>query len=305
MTDRHNNSDYWSRLVRLFLVALIFGITLGLGGYVALTSAVYAHLLTHPGCRRTPQRPADVGLTNAESIQYPSHDGIPIDAWYVPPQNGTVILLIPGLTGARERVLSKGSVLAEHGYGLLLTDLRSCATEDGMTTLGHHESRDVEQAVDWITDQPEVERVGALGYSLGGVSAVLAAARDPRVEAVVNEGGFYDLAGDIRDEGNDPSLWKRAFYEAVLFFYRLETGIDPEQVSTINVIDQIAPRPLLLIYGEREVGSGRAVEQLEAAGERKRLWVVPGCGHGNYLAADPEGWEETVVGFFDGAFGGQ
>jgi hypothetical protein len=73
------------------------------------------------------------------------------------------------------------------------------------------------------------------------------------------------------------------------------------EISPISVIDQISPRPLLLIYGEHELVSTQARQLLAQAGDPKELWVVPDCGHGGYLNAAPEEWERRVVGFFDDA----
>jgi hypothetical protein len=41
-----------------------------------------------------------------------------------------------------------------------------------------------------------------------------------------------------------------------------------------------------------------ARQLLEAAGEPKRLLVVPGAGHGGYTEAAPTLYPEAVVGFF-------
>jgi hypothetical protein len=45
---------------------------------MVLTSALYAHALTHPGCVETGITPADVGIEDAQEIAYLSHDISPI-----------------------------------------------------------------------------------------------------------------------------------------------------------------------------------------------------------------------------------
>lgn len=294
--------QYWLRLARLTAVALAVGLVGDIAGYGLLGSALYAHALTHPGCATMEATPADAGIEDAQDVTYLSHDGLTLRAWYLPPQNGAVIVLLPGAGGARDGMLREGAILARHGYGLLMTELRSCAHPEGQATLGYREAADLTEAVTWIRTQPGVAHVGVLGYSLGGVTAILGAAQDERNEAMVAEGGFYDLAGDIINErGNDP-LWQALTYRAILFFFRRETGIAPHDVSPISVIGRISPQPLLLIYGDREVAAGHAREQHEAAGEPKALWIVPGCGHGGYLDVAPDEWEQQVVAFFDEAF---
>lgn len=294
--------SYWLRLTRLALVAAGTGAAGTLIGLWLLASAAYAHAITHPGCGETGLTPADLGLADAQDITYSSHDGLTLRAWYLPPQNGAVIILLPGLGGARDGMVREGAILARHGYGLLLTDMRSCGHPEGEATLGYREAADLKEAVTWAQTQPDVVHLGVLGYSLGGVTAILGAAQDPRVEAVVAEGGFYDLAADIANEGSQNRLWEDLLHRAILFFLRQETGIDPHAISPISVIGQISPRPLLLIYGEQEVVQTRPQEQLARAGEPKDLWIVPGGWHGGYLYIAPEEWERRVVAFFDEAF---
>jgi len=295
------NRRYWLRLTGMTLTALVVGVASTLVGVCLLTSALYAHALTHPGCGDAGRMPEDTGIVGVQDVAYPSHDGLTLWAWYLPPPNGAVVILLPGAGGGRDGMLREGAILARHGYGLLLTQMRSCAHPDGLSTLGYLEAQDLQEAVTWVRAQPGVERVGVLGYSLGGVAATLGGAQDGRIEAVVAEGGFHDLAADIVNEGAGDPLWALPFYHAALFFFRQETGIDARAVSPISAIGRISPRPLLLIYGDREAGETRPQEQLARAGEPKELWIVPHCGHGGYLDAAPEEWEERVVGFFDQA----
>ena len=294
--------SYWLRLARLTLTGVAVGIVGALMGLWLLTSAAYAHHLTHPGCGAMGATPASVGIEGAQDVTYTSHDGLTLRAWYVPPTHGVVIVLLPGAGGAREGMLREGAILARHGYGLLLTELRSCAHPEGQATLGILEAADLTEAVAWVRAQPGVEHVGVLGYSLGGVTAILGAARDERIEAVVAEGGFYDLAADIVNEGNQDGPVEDLIQQAVLWFFRLETGFDARQASPISVIGQISPRPLLLIYGELEAAETRPELLLARAGESADLWIVPGCWHGGYLDVAADEWEQRVIAFFDHAF---
>jgi dipeptidyl aminopeptidase/acylaminoacyl peptidase len=293
---------YWVRLIRFAAVALIAGLATAYVGSAVLSGAIYAHVLTHPGCGDTGTTPADVGIEGVQDVSYRTHDGMILRAWYLAPQNDVVIILLPGLGGGRDGMLREGTILARHDYGLLMTETRSCAHPEGQTTLGYYEAEDLQEAVTWVLDQPGVKHVGVLGYSLGGITATMGAAADERLEAVVAEGGFYDLAADVTNEGGTNSLWERIMFQAILVCFRLETGVNARDVSPISVIDRISPRPLLLIYGELETDETRPWEQLERAGEPKDLWIVPGAWHGGYLDVATEEWEQRVVAFFDEAF---
>jgi dipeptidyl aminopeptidase/acylaminoacyl peptidase len=294
--------QYWLRLARFAIVALVAGLVTAYVGTAVLSGALYVRALTHPGCGDTGTIPTDLGILGTQDVTYLTHDKMSLRAWYLPPQNGVVIILLPGLGGGRDGMLREGFILARHGYGLLMTEMRSCTHPEGQTTLGYYEAKDLEEAVTWVLDQPGVEHVGVLGYSLGGITATLGAAEDERVEATVAEGGFYDLAADVTNAGGINSPWETIMFQSILVFFRFETGVDAHDVSPISVIDRISPRPLLLIYGELEVGETHPQEQLARAGEPKDLWIVPNAWHGGYLDVAAEEWEQRVVSFFDSAF---
>jgi fermentation-respiration switch protein FrsA (DUF1100 family) len=85
--------------------------------------------------------------------------------------------------------------------------------------------------------------------------------------------------------------------QLVLLFYWLQTGIPAAQVSPVDAIRQISPRPVLLIHGQREAPRTQPEAQLQAAGEPRSLWIVPGVGHGGYYQASPPEFERRVVEF--------
>ena len=68
-------------------------------------------------------------------------------------------------------------------------------------------------------------------------------------------------------------------------------------------VARISPRPILLIGG----GSEQSMLQhhYQAAGQPKKLWIIPEAGHIAGLDARPEEYEERVVGFFDRALLGE
>ena len=114
-----------------------------------------------------------------------------LSAWYVPSRNGAAVLLGHGSGGSRERVLEEIRLLARHGYGVLAFDLFGNGESSGYSNgLGDNAQPAVDAALDYVAGRPDVdpERIAAFGSSLGGEVLLEAAAREPRIKAVVSDG---------------------------------------------------------------------------------------------------------------------
>jgi len=262
----------------------------------------YVQLFTRPGCPDWGLRPEQFGLNDYQEVSFSTSDNLTLRGWYIPGENDATIILLNGI-GARGGMLPEGELLARHGYGLLLFDWRGCgASQESLHTLGYRETLDLLAAADFLAEQTRTKRIGALGFSLGGAVAIRGAAVHPGIGAVVAMGNYHDLEAEIYGAG-DPNPWLSTLFEGqIAWLFQRETGVnfgrDPEP---IELVGQISPRPLLLIYGEQEEALPPASGQLlfQAAGEPKELWLLPNVGHGGYLQAAPAEFEQRVVDFFD------
>jgi hypothetical protein len=114
-------------------------------------------------------------------------DGARLAAWYVPSRNGAVVLLVHGAVVDRTGGIElRATILARHGYGVLLYDARGDGSSTGRPeSFGWTWHRDAEAAVDFLAARG-VTRIGALGLSTGAEVALETAGRDPRIRAVVD-----------------------------------------------------------------------------------------------------------------------
>lgn len=291
----------YQRILRLGVFAFIATLV----GYLFLNFAlagIFTYFLTHPVCDHNPTPPAgylpDEYWLNTE-------DGLTLRAWYYPSLNGAAILALGGMNGSLGDNLPPIDFLLDEGYGVLQIDSRSCANPGTTVTLGGNEVYDATAGLRFLQSLPEVGKIGAFGFSMGGSTVIRTTAQHHEIEAVVAEGIYANLGELLGNTNQSSSLPIRFFKNTIANTYKLFSGIDPWEISPIDALPEISPRPVYLIFGEGESQGGRAQDQFAAAGEPKTLWIVPQGGHGrNHIVARDE-YQKRVLNFFDDSFFGE
>lgn len=117
-----------------------------------------------------------MALEDGQSIQrvhLQTIDNLTLTGWYIPPKNGAVIILQHGYRANSSEMLPIGLMLAKHGYGVLLFDFRGHGKSEGNTvTLGLNEIQDTDAAVSFLLEQPELNKIGLIGNSMGGATGI-------------------------------------------------------------------------------------------------------------------------------------
>jgi len=253
------------------------------------------------GRHRDPQ--AELGLAY-ESVAFPAVDGSTLRGWYVPGAPGATaaVVTVHGATSDRRDFLRQLPWLHAAGHPVLLFDCREHGRSDGRgrgLALGYRERHDVSAAAAWLAEARGFERIAAFGTSQGASAAILAAAEDPRIDAVLAENPYARVGRLFRDSpvfvGELPGPLLRL--TTLLAIWR--AAGDPFAPQPVDVVHEIAPRPLLLLHGsaDRITRLPHSIALHERAGEPKELWVVPGAGHSALVNARPEAYRATVLGF--------
>jgi alpha-beta hydrolase superfamily lysophospholipase len=226
------------------------------------------------------------------------HAGVTIRGWYIPPRNGAVIVFGHGHGANRLQQWPEAEYLAQHGYGAALFDWPVHGESSGeQVTWGEQEQGVVHTVLDLLARRPEVERVGALGFSMGGLAMALAAEHDPRIGALVLESTFYSLEVMLRHDTRRYG-WLSAS-AARLAMKR--AGVHEEAVRPGEHLCELKSCPLLILYGGDDPYVTPKIErQLYAAAcEPKQLWRVPRAKHGEFHRVAGEHYLERLLAFFD------
>jgi fermentation-respiration switch protein FrsA (DUF1100 family) len=285
----------WRYFRNLFVTAFI-ALTFAFYGIIPVVSAYRA---IHP--TRFPVgsvSPADLDL-NYEDVTLRTTDGVTLAGWYIPSKNKAAVIVVHAYNGNRTGVIYHAGMLARHGYGVLLLDLRAHGESGGNTfTFGWNADQDVFAALDYLQNRPDVnpDAIGALGLSIGGEIVLQAAAHTPQLKAVVAEGSGsrmleeWLLAPTSPGLVLTPGMW--VFYKAGEWL----SGVSPA-LSLTDLIPKISPTPVLLI----SAGQDNRLNQIyyDVAHEPKMLWARPEAGHIDALFVQPQAYEEKVIDFFN------
>lgn len=185
----------------LFLVGAIAGLLVTLAFF-------FVRQMIRPPRQRLWAVPADAGL-DYEDVEFPARDGLRLSGWFVPAAGEgpapTIVLIhgwpwnrlgqaaddmVSSMTGAEPvDLLRLTHALHGAGYSVLTFDLRNHgeSAEGGPVTFGLQESNDLLGALDYLSERKDVDqdRIGAVGFSMGGNTVLYALPHTDRIQAAV------------------------------------------------------------------------------------------------------------------------
>jgi pimeloyl-ACP methyl ester carboxylesterase len=246
--------------------------------------------------------PPDVSV---EEVYFPSRDGTRLHGLYMAGRAGyPALLLCHGYFKSLAEPFELACQLNRLGYQVFLIDFRACGLSGGrFTTLGYREVLDVLGAVDYLRARLGDPPIGVLGISMGAVAAIMAAAECPHIKAMVVDSAYADLESAIAKKLGD---FLRLPFLVPLGRVSIRVGecISQGELAAVRAVDyvgRLAPRPLLLIYGELDdyLPSDHAQRLFDAASEPKELWLAPGSGHAMARLDHPQQYVQRVQAFFE------
>ena len=270
------------------------------------------------GAERNSQEghPRDLGLEWAD-VEFQGRDQeVRLDGWYLPGsgqrvQDNPHVIFVHGLSSVRsggdgEALQLAGRLVAE-GYNLLLFDLRGHGQSGGdQISGGYFERWDVLGAYDYLVEEKGAAsgKVGLLGYSMGGVTSILAAVEEPGIAAIVADSPFAAATDLIVQEAARktpfPGWLIPAFVPATSLMAKAAYGIDIGALNAEKAVMQL-DYPLLIIHGEEDkrvpIDHGERVAA--AAPEGTTFWSTDAPGHVESFAEYPDEYFQRVDKYFD------
>ena len=302
-----SSSRRWVKWARRAGLALALALVLFIFGWAPywLGGMATTRRFQFPDRENAGLTPASFELPS-EDVSLRTDDGVDIKGWWVSAAGEPVgtIVMVHGLNRSRIEMVKKTPFVHERGWNALLVDLRHHGESGGdSTTFGVGESHDVEAAARYARERSPGPVV-AWGVSLGGASAVMAAARDPGIAAVICDSSFRDLRSTVQ---HHLKLFRRFAWwlrivpqwpvaDEVVFWMGRRGGFDPSQASVIDAARHLAGRPALFVANsdDRRMPKEIAFELQQAAGPRSEVLVVPGESHGGAWRDGTEAYSAAV-----------
>jgi dipeptidyl aminopeptidase/acylaminoacyl peptidase len=240
-----------------------------------------------------------------ESVSFTTEDGVTLRGWWFPADySDRVVVGYTGHKGVKQDLLGIGSALWRAGNNVLLFDFRGCGESDlAPLSLGHHELPDARAAIAYAQQRLPGARIGIIGFSMGAAIAVLIAAEDDTVRAIVADSPFATI-NDILVHAHRRYRLPVAITVALTdIVTRVRYGYGFDAVRPIDAVNRIAPRPLFLIHGRGDglIPVDHSLQLHAAAGTNSRLWIVDGVSHCGAYFDNREEYVHRVASFFQTA----
>jgi dipeptidyl aminopeptidase/acylaminoacyl peptidase len=279
---------------------------------ISIISIKTAMTLTKPERSELPVFSANI-VPEYDSISFRDiNNEVTLKGWFFSsPESNKTIILAHGYGSNRlpfgEDTIGLIKSFLNEGYNLMTFDFRNSGESEGdVTSVGYFEKSDLLGAIEYAKKRGSDEIV-LLGFSMGASTAILAAAESQDVDAVIADSPFSDLTSYL-DE--NLSVWSNLpsfFNKTTLFTMKLLTGVDTKDVSPVNEIGKIYPRPVLLIHSTDDelIPVKHSYILKEASGDNVELWETSGASHIKTYKEYPDEYIKKVLDFINNSIKGE
>ncbi|PWB49525.1 MAG: hypothetical protein C3F13_19185 [Anaerolineales bacterium] len=245
--------------------------------------------------------PDEYGL-DCETIAFKTSDGLTLRGVWTPAGDADkAVIILHGHNSSYDFDIYRAPALRKAGFNVLLFDFRAHGRSEGKhMTFGYEECRDVLGAVQFLHERG-IHAIGLLGFSYGGIVAMVTAPQCPDIKAVISDGGPARMRSAMTARGVEmgfPAWLARPIAWLIIGMTSLRLGVNLFNYEAIRWVGKISPRPILFIHGDQDQYLPDFDELYAAAREPKEVWRVPEAGHTTVSQWYPEEHARKVNEFF-------
>jgi hypothetical protein len=294
-------------LILIAASSLLLLLLLGLGYYFARV-LLFPHNRTY---EKTLKKELESGTLSPKTwenldktaLSIPSPFGYDLAGYYLPSGDACHIVIVShGITNNLIGSVKYARIFLDLGFNVLIYDHRNHGKSGGRaTTFGYYEQHDLSAVIDWVLAQHgPFEQIGIHGESMGAAIAILAAARDPRVDFLVTDCSYANLRDQIAHRlEEDFHLPAFPLLPLATIWARILTGMRFNTLHPEEALPEV-DAPVLIIHGEADayIPPSHARRLAETpAGAPRTLWLAPDADHAHALHKNPRGYPQQVSAF--------
>lgn len=279
-----------------------------LTGYLLVAGVVGSWLLTQPTRSRDCRTPAIYGWPHEPLDGIVTEDGVRLAGWWIPAAGSTVegaptVVLVHGYADNKSGMLRYARYF-HASCNVVLFDLRACGESEGRrTTQGIEERRDLRAVLDWLERTKHPRRTVVFGVSMGGETALLTAADDQRVHALILDSTHDRLRTPVTEAMRTRRLPLAGLaFPVIMAATFLRTGLRLSGGDPIDHVSCLGRRPLLILHGDADdldppACAARLAAAAAEAAVPVELHYCPGAGHGHTDESVPSAYQAWLNAF--------
>ena len=242
---------------------------------------------------------------NSEDRWLESHDGLELHALYLPREGSHKYAVICHGYGSIPQYGGKfAAKFYEMGYNILAPAARAHEHSGGRYAgMGWPERRDIVDWVDTIVEQDPDAEIVLYGVSMGGATVMMTAGEadlSPHVKCVIEDCGYSSVWDEFAVQLDELfGLPTFPLLDAASLVTQIRAGYGFKEASAVEQLKKNT-RPMLFIHGEEDTFVPYRMLDLvynACASPDKEKLSIPGAGHGESAATDPELYWSTVDAF--------
>ena len=259
---------------------------------------------------------------DGEEARFLTADGVEIAGTYLGARTRTragVVVFCHEYLSNRWSCVPYTDSLRDLGFDVFTFDFRNHgdsgrdAVYQPLQWVTDHETKDLHAALTYLRTRPDHDDAGfaLFGVSRGGGTALVAAAKQRDVWGVITDGAFptkgtmlaYILRWAEIYVGSE-FLWKRMPLFIFAFIGWMGRVASQRRLhcrfpDIERAVARIAPRPWLMIHGEKDayIGTPIAKRLFAEARAPKELWIVPKAKHNRCREVEPKVYAARLAEF--------
>lgn len=222
-------------------------------------------------------------LFSMETNMLKTADGYQIAFDHYKQGNSSVVILSHGFFNNKDAYLFKS--MAEKfslHFDVISFDYRGHGKSNGLFSWTSNETEDLRTVIAFAK-QYGYEKIGVIGFSLGGAIALIEASENGDIDTVISVSAPFDFWKI------NYRFWEREMFNDLMLNLGPKgkgKGIRPgnpflPKIKPIDVVDKVSPRPVLFVHGRNDwlIYFEHSEKLFQKAKEPKNIIFVDDAGH--------------------------